>query len=535
MQAKDFYEIGKRAYNGDEQARIEYFEKLSSIVIPIAKVYGLLPSYVMAKSVTETGYMTDLWNATAEQLSGKQFKKKAQDYNNIFCMNNWKENQEYLDRLPLPKWASNKKEFHDWGTHGYGSTFNVKYEAWKEYECIEDAIEDWCANIRCQSEKHGFNWNPSDLKSQLLVTESYTPEGSPQGVRQGLHYSWQENIMQYYEKYNLQKYDKEVEYKVMGKVEMTEQNLDAHIKMAYEYARANCHYAPCLGFPPMSDGRADCVGIALRALYTMGYVTAAANIDQIGALCKNAGMKMSTDINDVWKHHGVVLMQGNHLYGTPHVTHVYYSLGGTGLNNISKYDLGSDDRIKKDSQPYILKPVNEWTTKYHFLAFWYAEKKVEPVKPVPFENKATGKKLYDAVVRSKYCVAREFAGKTNKLLFRIPVGEKVPVYGATSTTQLNRWLYVKYKGKYGWVISRAFEESGFKIPKTKKVVTGDPDNALNCRIGAGTDYKIFKKIKSLPNGKAVRVINELTAANGSKWTNVYVNRYCFFVSSVYLK
>lgn len=531
MQAKDFYEIGKQAYGGNEEARKEYFKKLSVIVIPIAKSYGLLPSYIMSKSVVETGYMTDLWNATAEKLSGKQFKRKAQDFNNIFCMNNWKENQEYLDYLPLPKWTSYKTEFHDLGTHGYGATFNVKYETWKSYKTIEDAIEDWCANIRCQSEKHRFNWNPTDLKSQLLATESYTPEGSPDGVRKGLHFSWQEDIMKYYEKYDLKKYDEEMEYKVM-KIEMNEQNLDKHIDMAYHYAKTNCHYAPCLGFPPMADGTADCVGLAFRALYTMGYMTAPANINEIGRLCKDAGMKYSTDINDVWKHHGVVLMQDNHLYGTPNVSHVYYSLGGTSVNNIRKYDLGNNDRIKRDSQPYATVPVNELVGKRHFLALWYVEKKEEPV---PFENKFTGTKLFDAVVKSKYCVARELGIKTSKLLFKIPVGEKVPVYAAVSTTKENRWFYIKYKGKYAWVIKTAFEKSGFKIPKDTVVVSGTPDNSLMCRVGAGVEYPVFNLYPKAKNGTTFRVVNTLTASDGTKWCNVYKGKYLYFVSAMYLK
>lgn len=533
MQAKEFYKIGARAYNGDSNAIIEYFEKLSVIAIPIAKKYGILPSYVMAKSILETGYMTDIWNATAEKLSGKVFKKKAQDYNNIYCMNNWKENQQYLDYLPAPKWASYKTQFEDWGTHGYGSTFHVNWEPWKSYECIEDAIEDWCANLRCQSEKHGFNWNPSDLKSQLLATESYTPEGSPEGVREGLHYSWQENIMKYYEKYNLQKFDKEVEEKVLVKVEVNEQNLDAHIKSAYDYARTNCHYGRTdTHYPPGGIGYIDCVGLIYRALYTMGFFPKVENIDMVQSICKAAGMKMSTDINDVWRHHGVVLMQGNHLYGTPHVTHVYYSLGGKSVDDISKFDLGSDERIKLDQQPYNHVPVNEWKDKYHFLAIWYSDKKIEPV---PFKNKFTGEKLFDAVVRSKYCVAREFGGKSNNLLFKIPAGSKVPVYAVVSTTKLNKWLYIKYNGCYGWVIKTAFKDITYKIPNDIYKVAGTPDNSLTCRIGAGTEYRVFPKIKSLPNGKSVKVINELTATDGSKWKNIYIDGYFCFVSSIFLK
>ena len=371
MQAKDFYDIGLRAYNGNLDARLEYFEKFSSIVIPIAKKYGLLPSYVMAKSVCETGYMTDAWNATAEKLSGKKFKRKAQDYNNIFCMNCWGANQEYLDYLPIPAWNSYKATFEDYGTHGYGTTFHVKLEPWKSYKTVEDAVEDWCANIRCQSAKHGFEWNPTDLKSQLLATESYTPEGSPDGVRAGLHYQWQESIMSLYEQYGLKKYD---------------------------------------------------------------------------------------------------------------------------------------DMVVE-----------------------------EEVVEVPFENRFTGEKLFDATVKSRRCVARELAGKKNKLLFSIPKDEIVPVYASVTTSIDSRWFYVQYDGKYGWVHRPAFDFDSYKITKDMVTVTGTPDNSLTCRVGAGTEYPIYKWLPSLKNGTKVRMVNNLVAADGSKWSNVYYSGYFFFVSSMYLK
>ena len=138
-------------------------------------------------------------------------------------------------------------------------------------------------------------------------------------------------------------------------------------------------------------------------------------------------------------------------------------------------------------------------------------------------------------MRSKYCVAREFGGKSNNLLFKIPVGAKVPVYAVVSTTKLNKWLYIKYNGCYGWVIKTAFKGITYKIPNDIYKVAGTPDNSLTCRIGAGTEYRVFKKIKSLPNGKSVKVINELTAADGSKWKNIYVGGYFCFVSSIFLK
>lgn len=529
MVTKDFYELGLKAYNGDEQARVEFFEEFSKIVLPIAPNYGLLPSYVMAKAVIESGYMTDEWNKTLTKLTGKELKAKAQTYNNVFAMNCWKENKEYLDYLPLPAWYDHQASFMDWGPHGYGERLYVEWEPWKAYDSLEDAVEDWCANVRCQSAKHGFAWNPTDLTAQLLATESYTPEGDSDGVREGLHFAWQEAIMRLYETYDLGKYDETIREKPM-RVVMNQKNLDEHIRQAYEYAKTNCHYAPCVTYPPMEDGTADCAGLALRALYTMGYLDEGIhNINMVPSLCKAAGMKLSTNIEDVWKYHGVVCFQKDYLSGTPNVSHVYYSLGGPNVNCISKYDLGSNDRIHS-SQPFKNVPVDEWVD-MHFLMFYY----VDNPEPEKFVNKFTGEVLFEAKVRSKYCTARELGRKSSKLLYKIPFGTTVPVYAAVSTTREVRWYYVRYQGKYGWVIKSAFEPSDFKIPKEEVTVTGTPDDSLACRIGAGTEYPLFMPQQSVKNGTKFRVVNHLTAADGSKWCNVYKNKYVYFVSAFYLK
>ena len=52
--AKDFYALGLKAYNGDESSRKTFFEIFSKIVIPIAKRYCVLPSFAMAKAVIES-------------------------------------------------------------------------------------------------------------------------------------------------------------------------------------------------------------------------------------------------------------------------------------------------------------------------------------------------------------------------------------------------------------------------------------------------------------------------------------------------
>ena len=229
MQARDFYDIGLKAYHGDKDAARAFFAKLAAVLVPIAKIYAVLPSFAMAKCVIESSYMTNEWNHVAEAISGKKLKAKAQAYNNIFSMNAFSENQKYLDRLPLPAWASRRDTFGDYGPHGDSDdALTFAFEPWKAYRTVEDAIEDWCANVRYQAESHGHCWNPSDIHAQLIATESYTPEGSREGVRDGLHYYWQEQILQLVEQYGLSQYDRED--KTMTKVKVTTAVLDEHVK-----------------------------------------------------------------------------------------------------------------------------------------------------------------------------------------------------------------------------------------------------------------------------------------------------------------
>jgi hypothetical protein len=148
----------------------------------------------------------------------------------------------------------------------------------------------------------------------------------------------------------------------------TKSQLDAHIGMAYHYAHKNCIYKGGPGsFPPMSQGYTDCVTLAFRAFYTLGCIKDGSDL-VIERACERAGLIYSTDENDVWRHHGVVFMENN---GGKGWSHVYYSLGGTDKEHISKYDLGNDDRIEK-TQPFSPVPINQWPNR-HFLKMYYVK------------------------------------------------------------------------------------------------------------------------------------------------------------------
>lgn len=150
---------------------------------------------------------------------------------------------------------------------------------------------------------------------------------------------------------------------------ITQKSLDSAIKSAYEYAHTHCKYGPsdrC--FPPMEDGLADCVALILRAFYTLGTNTCKRNINQALDLCELSGLTKSLDFNDVARYHCIVFMCPKN--DPKNVSHVYYSLGGKSVASISKYDLGSDERIRS-TQPFKNVPANQWQDKYNFMCLYH--------------------------------------------------------------------------------------------------------------------------------------------------------------------
>lgn len=145
--------------------------------------------------------------------------------------------------------------------------------------------------------------------------------------------------------------------------------LDAAVEEAYKYAHDHCHYAPTdQSFPVGEDGRMDCTGLMLRALYLLGLVDCPLNCDQIDMMMGRLGFVQSTDIEDVYRYHGFVQWCYPHVVGTEHVNHTYYSLGGDG-RTISKYDTGSETRLRS-AQPFVGVPVDEWGGRYVFKHMW---------------------------------------------------------------------------------------------------------------------------------------------------------------------
>lgn len=517
MQATDFYNIACAAYNGSDDARAGWFDLLAPAAEKYGKIYGVLPSLILAKAAIETGYGSDLYDKVLEHTYNIRMDGKAQRHNNILCVNGFAENRKYLNDLPIPTWSILRYEFADYGLHfdKSGKGF-VKMELWKDYQTVEDCIEDWCANIRYQAKANNRPWS-MDLRGQLLAIESYTPEGAASKYP-GMHFDWQDDIIDLYIRYQLYKYDKGVR----SVEKMTAANLDKNIKKAYEFAHKYCDYGRSdLSYPPGENGFLDCVGLVYRALYTMGHYTHAMNIDQVISLCTGLDMKKSTDINDVWLHHGVVCMQDKNNRGTQHVNHVYYSLGGTSVSNITKFDTGSRERIRS-AQPFTRVPVNQWPDRRIFLCVLYLP-----------DDSPVGKPIFIGTTK-KALTLRELPGKGNAAVCNVPAKSKVKVYGVINTSRLNRWYFVSFGEHFGYCYAGSVTHKKYTIPKVYMTVK-TPDNSLTCRVGAGVDYPIFKLCPAVKNGAKLRFINRLTAADGTIWFNVYRGGLRFFVSGAWLK
>lgn len=155
---------------------------------------------------------------------------------------------------------------------------------------------------------------------------------------------------------------------------LTQAQLDAVVREAYEHAHACCHYGPTdRSFPVGEDGIMDCTGLMLRALWWLGLVNEPLNCDQINARMGQLGFVKTEDIEDVYRYHCFVQWVQPQWVGSEHVHHTYYSLGGDG-KTISKYDTGAEWRLRA-VQPFEGVSVNEWGDG---LVFKCAYKLVEP-------------------------------------------------------------------------------------------------------------------------------------------------------------
>ena len=261
---------------------------------------------------------------------------------------------------------------------------------------------------------------------------------------------------------------------------------------------------------PIARGKTpknDCVGLIYYALDLLGKYPKKCNIDEIGKMCESVGMVKTYDINRVWQRACVVCFQDDHNVGTEHVNHVYYSLGGKSLDDINKYDLGSEDRIQA-KQPFFGVPVNEWEGKMSFLCAYYFES-YTPCNDIDLTCGMTGFVTADTNLY-------EGAGTKWKKIYHIEKNTHCIIYPCivTSPFENDFRLIQTMDGVKGYIIERAiaFDKRTF----FEGVVTGT-DGELNVRAGVGVDKP---KISSVPEGECVYVNTLVFDSDGTLWANV---------------
>ena len=513
MQAKDIFALGKRAYNGDTQARKDWFETLAPIAKRAAKPYGVLPGVILARAALESGWGSDLYEKVMERKFGVWFASKAQNHNNMVGMVAYGKNDEYSATLPAPAWAGYKEVFEDYGPHGdMSGDYKLAREKWKDYRSIEDCFEDFAAVLRAQAARRKESW-PSDLRGQLLsIGRGYTPEGAPSDM--GMDFAWQDKTLSLYAEFSLWRFDGK-----SGMEKAPMKDLERYIRAAYAFAHKYCTYGRTdTHFPPGQTGVLDCVGLIFLALWMMGRFERMMNINQVVDLCLANGMKRSDNPADVWKRKGVVCFQSDHLNGTQHISHVYYSLGGSGLGDISKYDLGSDKRIKS-VQPFGHVAVNEWPGEMHFLCMLYLpdEEKREPIQKFEVSGEVLGKAVKSAGVYSG-------PGTTWNRLGSLKEGADVVLRGYVTNDKGNVWMTIRVGMTEGFVYSSAVKKVGAYEP-WDGIVSGT-DGSLSLRIAPGAF-----KVADIPEGAVLSVDGE-----SGDWLHVRAGKKLWgFVYKDYVK
>lgn len=295
------------------------------------------------------------------------------------------------------------------------------------------------------------------------------------------------------------------------------------IRLAYEYAHKYCTYGPTLDNPPMSNKLADCAGLIFRAIWSLGGLIYPYNINSIHSMCPHIGMIRSNNISDVESKECVVCFQNNNLIGTEHISHVYYSLGGKSANDISKYDLGSNERIKEE-QPFNHVPIDEWSDKTFLCCYYFPDDKkkdVPKIKPcegcLGIATKTTG--LYGGPSTAYYKLRT-----INKNDYLILLDVWVTNSGGNSFRCVQTM-----DGLQGYIFNDNIEP--IVNEPTVKTVRGT-DGVLNVRCGIGMDYE---KVSEISEGEKVMCYCVNKGKDGTSWTNIKCGKRRGWVVSSYLK
>lgn len=177
-QASSLVEIGKRAYEGDEQAQEEIIQSLAMASRKEWSQYGFLPSVLIAQVIQESGWLS---------FSGAENGGIQPEDNNVIGMNEELLNDQWVSpwtgisaRRNVPQWDGEKDVYGE--------------ESMRTYEDIEACLADYAA---FKTGIHPEIANETDVNTVIDIgLEGYATDPT-----------YEESIGKIIEKYDLTRYD----------------------------------------------------------------------------------------------------------------------------------------------------------------------------------------------------------------------------------------------------------------------------------------------------------------------------------------
>lgn len=185
-QAKEFYELGDRAYNewqeyNESCARAEWIRKVGAIV-KNTNTFGMKKSLIIAQIINESGWMS----THASSLS---------NFNNVLGINT--DMGRIKPSMQTSTWSKKKTSGNNnvtqWSSDG--SHIVGTYESMRHYDSIEECIEDYAEVMSLYHPECKGNNNIEAYRSFL---EGYTPNPNASTTDK------YKNIIK---KYNLERFD----------------------------------------------------------------------------------------------------------------------------------------------------------------------------------------------------------------------------------------------------------------------------------------------------------------------------------------
>jgi len=178
---------------------------------------------------------------------------------------------------------------------------------------------------------------------------------------------------------------------------MTTAKFLAAVRGVYEMAHNGGYkYGDSHALPPCADGIISCDRLVARALWILGYQTqpqGGITVINMEQYLLKWGFKKVTDPNAL-KAGDIVLMKQRGQVTPTAAWHTFVLTMFANVNNVSKYDMGSQERIRA-TQPFTLVPLNQWPgSKEFYCAFRIDEAKDYVFTPAAVKAGSTGPSQY---------------------------------------------------------------------------------------------------------------------------------------------